>query len=156
MIRPQTNDANDKAVLRSTGSSQAMQQLPKMMVAAGSGHQIVKLKRPASNHRPMSSNQKQPEQQPSPMQTVWVSKWIDYSSKYGLGYLLSDNAAGVFFNDSTKIVVAQNDVMFYYYERRAVSSTEKQDVMSRYSFQDYPKDLQKKVTLLEHFKSYLS
>jgi len=90
------------------------------------------------------------------MQTVWVSKWIDYSSKYGLGYLLSDNAAGVFFNDSTKIVVAQNDVMFYYYERRAVSSTEKQDVMSRYSFNEYPKELQKKVTLLEHFKSYLS
>lgn len=90
------------------------------------------------------------------MQTVWVSKWIDYSSKYGLGYLLSDNAAGVFFNDSTKIVVAQNDVWFYYYERRAVSSTEKQDVQTRYSFQDYPKELQKKVTLLEHFKSYLS
>jgi polo-like kinase 1 len=55
------------------------------------------------------------------MQTVWVSKWIDYSSKYGLGYLLSDNAAGVFFNDSTKIVVAHKDVVFYYYERRAVS-----------------------------------
>ena len=67
MIRPQTNDVNDKAVLRSTASSQAMQQLPKMMVAAGSGHQIVKLKRPASNHRPMSGNPKQPEQQPSPM-----------------------------------------------------------------------------------------
>ena len=59
--------------------------------------------------------------QQSPMQTVWVSKWIDYSSKYGLGYLLSDNAAGVFFNDSTKIVVAHTDVVFYYYERRAVS-----------------------------------
>lgn len=34
--------------------------------------------------------------------------------------------------------------MFYYYERRAVSTTEKQDVMSRYSFNDYPKELQKK------------
>jgi polo-like kinase 1 len=90
------------------------------------------------------------------MQTVWVSKWIDYSSKYGLGYLLSDNAAGVFFNDSTKIVVAHKDVVFYYYERRAVSQTEKQDVQTRYSFSDYPKELQKKVTLLEHFKSYLS
>jgi len=72
---------------------------------------------------------------------IWVSKWIDYSSKYGLGYLLSDNAAGVFFNDSTKIVVAQNDAVFYYYERRAVSSTEKQDVQSSYRFSDYPKEL---------------
>jgi polo-like kinase 1 len=36
---------------------------------------------------------------------VWIKKWVDYSSKYGLGYLLSNNATGVFFNDSTKIVL---------------------------------------------------
>jgi hypothetical protein len=35
---------------------------------------------------------------------VWVSKWVDYSSKYGLGYLLCDQHIGVVFNDSTKIV----------------------------------------------------
>lgn len=35
---------------------------------------------------------------------VWVRKWVDYSSKYGLGYLLSNGSTGVFFNDSTKIV----------------------------------------------------
>jgi polo-like kinase 1 len=23
---------------------------------------------------------------------VWVKKWVDYSSKYGLGYMLSNNA----------------------------------------------------------------
>ena len=44
---------------------------------------------------------------------------------------------------------------FYYYERKAISQTEKQDVLQKYSFTDYPKELQKKVTLLEHFKSYL-
>ena len=36
---------------------------------------------------------------------VWVTKWVDYSSKYGLGYILSNGASGVFFNDSTKILV---------------------------------------------------
>lgn len=36
---------------------------------------------------------------------VWVKKWVDYSNKYGLGYLLSNGATGVFFNDSTKIVL---------------------------------------------------
>ncbi len=36
---------------------------------------------------------------------VWVKKWVDYSSKYGLGYLLSSGATGVFFNDSTKIIL---------------------------------------------------
>jgi polo-like kinase 1 len=61
----------------------------------------------------------------------------------------------VFFNDSTKIVIDPNGHSFYYYERKAISSTEKQDVMITYDLADYPKDLQKKVTLLQHFRSYL-
>lgn len=44
---------------------------------------------------------------------------------------------------------------FYYYERKAISSSEKQDVLTKYQFNEFPKELQKKVTLLEHFKSYL-
>ncbi len=34
---------------------------------------------------------------------VFVKKWVDYSSKYGLGYLLSDGSTGIYFNDSTKM-----------------------------------------------------
>lgn len=51
-------------------------------------------------------------------QTIWVTKWVDYSAKYGVGYQLSDNSTGVFFNDSTKIVVENNGSVFYYYERK--------------------------------------
>lgn len=80
--------------------------------------------------------------------TCWVKKWVDYSSKYGLGYLLSNGQTGVFFNDSTKIVIDQNAHTFYYYERKAVSQTEKQDVMQTHNLTEYPKELQKKVTLL--------
>ena len=86
---------------------------------------------------------------------VWVTKWVDYSSKYGLGYLLSDISAGVFFNDSTKIVAESTGNQFYYYERKAVGSNEKMDVMKQYNLSNYPPELQKKVTLLQHFKSYL-
>lgn len=43
-----------------------------------------------------------------PKNDVWVKKWVDYSSKYGLGYLLSNGFVGVFFNDSTKIVLNSN------------------------------------------------
>jgi hypothetical protein len=57
--------------------------------------------------------------------SIWVKKWVDYSSKYGLGYLLSNLATGVFFNDSTKIVMDPNGKTFYYYERKPVSATEK-------------------------------
>lgn len=61
--------------------------------------------------------------------SCWVKKWVDYSSKYGLGYLLSNAATGVFFNDSTKIIIDPNGHTFYYYERKAISNQEKQDVM---------------------------
>jgi len=56
---------------------------------------------------------------------VWVTKWVDYSSKYGLGYLLSDLSAGVFFNDSTKVVAESSGNQFYYYERKAIAANEK-------------------------------
>lgn len=50
---------------------------------------------------------------------MWVKKWVDYSSKYGLGYYLSNEVTGVFFNDSTKIVLDPNGYHFDYYERRS-------------------------------------
>jgi polo-like kinase 1 len=34
---------------------------------------------------------------------IYVKKWVDYSTKYGLGYLLSNGATGIYFNDSTKM-----------------------------------------------------
>ena len=39
-------------------------------------------------------------------------------------------------------------VNFQYYERKAINSNEKQDVMTTHLLTDYPKELQKKVTLL--------
>jgi len=50
---------------------------------------------------------------------VWVKKWVDYSIKYGLGYYLSNEATGVFFNDSTKIVLDPNGHHLDYMERRS-------------------------------------
>lgn len=36
--------------------------------------------------------------------SVFVLRWVDYSSKYGLGFMLSDNSTGVHFNDGSKII----------------------------------------------------
>ena len=83
---------------------------------------------------------------------TWVKKWVDYSSKYGLGYLLSNGYSGVFFNDSSKIILNPSNKQFYYIERR---TSDKQEVITTHNLEDYPKDLQKKVTLLNHFKNYL-
>ena len=84
---------------------------------------------------------------------TWVKKWVDYSSKYGLGYLLSNGYSGVFFNDSSKIILNPETKVFFYIERR---SPDRQEVIVTHTMDDYPKEtLQKKVTLLQHFKNYL-
>jgi hypothetical protein len=41
----------------------------------------------------------------SGVNSIYVKKWVDYSSKYGLGYLLSDGTTGIYFNDSTKMII---------------------------------------------------
>lgn len=92
----------------------------------------------------VSSNASGPE--------VWVKKWVDYSSKYGLGYLLSNGATGVFFNDSTKIILSPQGHLLNYMERKG---SDRQDVVTQHYLTDFPKELQKKVTLLQHFRSYL-
>lgn len=84
--------------------------------------------------------------------SIWVKKWVDYSQKYGLGYLLSNGAAGVFFNDSTKIILQIGSTSFDYLERRV---SDKQEIIHRHTLDNYPQDIHKKVTLLQHFKSYL-
>ena len=34
---------------------------------------------------------------------IFISKWMDYSNKYGFGVQLSDRSIGVLFNDDTRI-----------------------------------------------------
>lgn len=49
--------------------------------------------------------------------TELVTKFVDFSSKYGLGYMLSNGSYGVLFNDSTKIILHSNLYHFDYIER---------------------------------------
>ena len=53
----------------------------------------------------------------SQTRTELVVKFVDFSSKYGLGYKLSNNSYGVLFNDSTKIILHPNLFHFDYVER---------------------------------------
>mmetsp|Transcript_5749 Transcript_5749/g.4936 ORF Transcript_5749/g.4936 Transcript_5749/m.4936 type:complete len:174 (-) Transcript_5749:1115-1636(-) len=76
---------------------------------------------------------------------IHVKKWVDYSTKYGLGYILSNGASGVFFNDSTKIILEPKASYFEYIEKKM---PDKVEVVNQYTLTNYPKELQKKVTLL--------
>ena len=87
---------------------------------------------------------------------VWVVKYVDYTSKYGLGFLLNTGCVGVYFNDSTKIVASADGTKFSYIERRCkVIQGSAEHTVENFSMSNYPSELQKKVTLLTHFKNYL-
>jgi hypothetical protein len=86
---------------------------------------------------------------------LWVVKYVDYTSKYGLGFLFNNGSAGVYFNDSTKIVLSATTSAFQYIERKPSSSYEMAPTMQAYTLDQYPQELHKKVTLLKHFRNYL-
>jgi ribosomal protein L9 len=88
---------------------------------------------------------------------LWVVRYIDYTSKYGLGFLFNNGSAGVYFNDSTKIVLSADGKYFQYIERRKESTASfgSEHLTQKFYIDTYPVELQKKVTLLKHFKNYL-
>ena len=81
---------------------------------------------------------------------IWIKQWIDYSSKYGLGYILNDGNCGVFFNDKTKIILNKVTNKFYYIY---IKEGEKEEY-NKYDFNDYPNEIENKVSLLTHFQKF--
>lgn len=85
---------------------------------------------------------------PACVPMLWVSKWVDYSDKYGLGYQLCDESVGVLFNDSTRLILCSSGENLQYIERDGNEFL--------YTLQAYPDWLQKKITLLKYFRDYMS
>ncbi|XP_078274615.1 serine/threonine-protein kinase PLK1 [Rhinoraja longicauda] len=85
---------------------------------------------------------------PACIPIFWVSKWVDYSDKYGLGYQLCDNSVGVLFNDSTRLIMYNDGESLQYIDRNMAESY--------LNFRSYPPSLSKKATLLKYFSSYMS
>jgi polo-like kinase 1 len=80
----------------------------------------------------------------------FVVRWLDYTHKYGLGYLTSSGISGVYFNDSTKMLLAGSE--FFFIDRREGDKPER---IQRFKSSAVPSSLQKKVTLLQHFAKHL-
>ena len=79
--------------------------------------------------------------------SIWVKCWLDFSSKYGLGYVFNNLNYGVFFNDSTKIILNPQTNIFFYIDEK--------EEYNKYDFNDYPKEIKNKILLLNHFKNFL-
>ena len=48
---------------------------------------------------------------------LYVQKWVDYSTKYGLGYILNNGTIGVNFNDSTKLCLGVDSNHYTYLDK---------------------------------------
>ncbi|XP_077580434.1 serine/threonine-protein kinase PLK3 [Stigmatopora nigra] len=49
-----------------------------------------------------------------PQSFLWVTKWVDYSNKYGFGYQLSDQSIGVLFNEGTHLSLCDQRTTVHY------------------------------------------
>lgn len=85
---------------------------------------------------------------PASMPFFWISKWVDYTDKYGIGYQLCDNSIGVLFNDNTKLILMADENNFHYVER---SGNEQY-----YKYSHTPEHLVKKNTLFRYFRNYMN
>ena len=81
-----------------------------------------------------------------------VKKYVDFSSKHGLGYLLYNGFYGVVFNDKSKIVLNPSTNYLFYIEGKKVNN---QEILLSYNINDYPNSLKEKVSSLQYFRKYL-
>jgi polo-like kinase 1 len=106
-----------------------------------------------NENKNMENNDKEKEKEKEKLKEVdiFVTKWVDYSSKYGIGYLLSNNLIGVYFNDCTKLIYNPRTAKLSFIERNA---TKDKDMMYNFGIKEAPKELQKKILIFQQFKKY--
>nr|XP_019014240.1 PLK/PLK1 protein kinase [Kwoniella pini CBS 10737]OCF53021.1 PLK/PLK1 protein kinase [Kwoniella pini CBS 10737] len=86
--------------------------------------------------------------------SVFVVSWLDYCTKYGMGFAMTDGTVSVHFNDSTSLVLAPGK---QYFDDIRPTTTDDLSHHTRRSqgIENYPSDLKNKVYLLKHFESYM-
>uniref|UniRef100_A0A8C7ZFM7 Serine/threonine-protein kinase PLK n=1 Tax=Oryzias sinensis TaxID=183150 RepID=A0A8C7ZFM7_9TELE len=77
----------------------------------------------------------------------WVTKWVDYSNKYGFGYQLSDNTVGVLFNNGTHMSLLPDRKTIHYYAELGQCSV--------FPTCEVPEHFVGQVTVLKYFSLYM-
>ena len=95
--------------------------------------------------------EKEKEQEKLKGAEIYVNKWVDYSTKYGLGYLLNNGNVGVYFNDYTKILLNPTSNNFIYVERKM---KDQKDMIISFKLKGEPKEIKKKMLIFQNFKKY--
>ncbi|XP_078417072.1 serine/threonine-protein kinase PLK3 [Cetorhinus maximus] len=78
---------------------------------------------------------------------LWVTKWVDYSNKYGFGYQLSNRSIGVLFNDGTHMSLSADRRNVYYYLNNNQHFS--------FSASAIPEQLEKQMTIVQYFANYM-
>jgi len=99
--------------------------------------------RPGHRAQVQEDEAEDPKSQP----IVWVSKWVDYSDKYGFGYSLNDDSIGVVFNDLTKLLLLADGQNIHYIDIDGLEHY--------YTLSEFPQTVEKKVKLLNYFRNYM-
>ncbi|GAA5963700.1 hypothetical protein JCM3765_003550 [Sporobolomyces pararoseus] len=83
---------------------------------------------------------------------VFITSWVDYTHKYGTAYSLTDGTAGLYFNDSTTMVLSPDKEHFDYISQR------KNNVYTRrhHNLTSIPPELDRKAYLLRYFEDYMA
>uniref|UniRef100_A0A4W6BSQ1 Serine/threonine-protein kinase PLK n=1 Tax=Lates calcarifer TaxID=8187 RepID=A0A4W6BSQ1_LATCA len=77
----------------------------------------------------------------------WVTKWVDYSNKYGFGYQLSDHTVGVLFNNGTHMSLLPDRKTIHYYAELGQCSV--------FPTCEVPEHFVGQVTVLKYFSHYM-
>ncbi|ORY92413.1 hypothetical protein BCR35DRAFT_297802 [Leucosporidium creatinivorum] len=83
---------------------------------------------------------------------VFITSWVDYTHKYGTAYSLTDGTAGLYFNDSTTMVLSPDKSHFDYISQR----TSHVYTRRHYSLTTRPDELARKAYLLSYFEDYMA
>ena len=68
------------------------------------------------------------------LEEAYIKQWINYSDKYGIGYLLTNETCGVYFNDNSKILLHPDNFSLEYFEK-GLDKVEKRQC---YNMKSYP------------------
>lgn len=152
------NEADDKAVFRLpisparkikgietlSETQKSGRDIRKMLITLKEQVAAVLLTNPAREDASSAVENTDPSAQPF----LWVSKWVDYSDKYGFGYQLCDDGVGVMYNDGTRLIMLANKHNIHYINR---------DLNEMYyTVKDYPPSLEKKMKLMNFFLQYMN
>lgn len=88
-----------------------------------------------------------------PAPKIFVVSWLDYCTKYGMGFAMSDGTVSVHFNDTSSLVLAPGKSHIEYISYAPEDKT--QQYRRNYAAEAYPSELKTKVYLLNQFENYI-